>query len=97
MRTLLIMAAIWLLLNVLFVVLMAPPRKPRRLEPANRSGRDLTPAPIDKNAYPYGDDEEKQSFRHIIVSVGIGAFFVLSPFLIEAIEATKRFFRGSRE
>ncbi len=95
MRTLLIILGIWLLLNVLFVVVMSPPRKPRRPEPAGQSG-SVAPQPIDKNAYPY-DDEEKVSLRHIIVSVGMGAFFVLSPFLLEAIEATKRFFKRGRE
>ena len=96
MRTLFIILGIWLLLNVLFVVVMAPPRKPRRTEPARQSGSDFAPAPIDKNAYPF-EDEEKVSLRHIIVSVGMGAFFVLSPFLLEAIEATKRLFKRGRE
>ena len=96
MRTLLILIGIWLLLNVLFVVVMAPPRKPRRVGPMNQSGGNLAPAPIDKNAYPF-EDEQKMSLRHIIVAVGMGAFFALSPFLIEAIEATKRFFKRGRE
>lgn len=96
MRTLLILLGIWLLLNVLFVVVMAPPRKPRRSEPMDPSGRNLAPAPIDKNAYPL-EDEEKLSLRHIIISVGMGAFFILSPVLLEAIEATKRFFRRGHE
>ncbi|MFB9264517.1 hypothetical protein ACFFWD_15280 [Bradyrhizobium erythrophlei] len=96
MRTLFIILGIWLLLNVLFVVVMSPPRKPRRPEPAGQPGRGLAPQPIDKNAYPY-DGDEKLSLRHIIISVGMGAFFVLSPFLLEAIEATKRFFKRGRE
>ncbi|WGR92084.1 hypothetical protein MTX26_17640 [Bradyrhizobium sp. ISRA443] len=96
MRTLLILLGIWLLLNVLFVVVIVPPQKPRRSGPAAQAGRDLAPAPIDKTAYPLEDDE-KVSLRHIIVSVGMGAFFALSPFLHEAIEATKRFFKRSRE
>ncbi|KJC36182.1 hypothetical protein UP09_31450 [Bradyrhizobium sp. LTSP885] len=96
MRILLIVLGIWLLLNVLFVVVIAPPRKPRRTEPARQSGSDFAPAPIDKNAYPFEDDE-KVSLRHTIVSVGMGAFFVLSPFLLEAIEATKRLFKRGRE
>jgi hypothetical protein len=95
-RTLLIVLGIWLLLNVFFVVVMAPPRKPRRTEPARQSGSDFAPAPIDESAYPF-ENEEKISLRHIIVSVGMGAFFVLSPILLEAIEATKRFFRRGRE
>jgi hypothetical protein len=75
---------------------MVPPRKSRRRESPAQAGSDLAPAPIDKNAYRF-EDEEKLSLRHIIVSVGMGAFFVLSPFLLEAIEATKRFFRRGRE
>ncbi|KWV57449.1 hypothetical protein AS156_39795 [Bradyrhizobium macuxiense] len=96
MRTLLILLGIWLLLNVLFVVVMVPPRRLRRTQTTAQAGRDLAPAPIDKSAYPFAR-EERVSLRHIIVSVGMGAFFVLSPYLLEAIEATKRFFRRGRE
>ncbi|WP_407146106.1 hypothetical protein [Bradyrhizobium sp. ORS 86] len=95
MRTLLILLGVWLLLNVLFVVVMVPPRKARRSEPAAQAGRDLAPAPIGKNAYPL-EDHAKFSLRYIIVSVGMGAFFALSPFLLEAIESAKRFFQRSR-
>ena len=96
MRTLLILLGIWLLLNILFVVVMAPPRKPRRSGPMDPSGTNLARAPIDKNTYPL-EDEEKLSLRHVIISVGMGAFFMLSPVLLEAIEATKRFFKRGRE
>lgn len=89
------LVAIWLLLNVLFVIVRTPPRKPQRPGPASRAGAHLAPATIDKDTYPFEDDE-KVSLRHIIVSVGMGAFFMLSPFLLEAIEAAKRFIQRDR-
>jgi hypothetical protein len=90
---LLILLGVWLLLNVLFVIVVVPPRKSRRPGPASKPGTNLAPAPIDQNAYA---DSEKASLRHIIVSVGMGTFFVLSPLLLEAIAAVKRLFRRGR-
>ncbi|WP_426443272.1 hypothetical protein [Bradyrhizobium genosp. P] len=74
---------------------MIPPRKPRSRSTA-LGASELAPVPIDKNAYPF-EDEEKISLRHLIMAIGLGAFFVLSPVLLEAIEATKRLFRRGRE
>jgi hypothetical protein len=94
-RTSLILLGIWLLLNILFVVVMVPPYKPRRSKPTPGAGRDLAPAPVDKSAYPF-EDEDTMSLRHIIASLGMGIIFLLSPFLLEGIEATKRAFRRDR-
>jgi hypothetical protein len=76
MRTVLIMLSLWLLLNVLFVMAMVPPRKPRKKGAPGASEDKLSPAAID-----------------IIISVGMGAFFVLVPPIAQALDAIKRFFR----
>ena len=90
MRTILILLAIWLLLNVLFVVLVMPPRRPRKSGGSPSDGK-LAPMPIEKGGYAY-EAEEQPSLRHIIISVAMGAFFVLVPPLLEAASALKRFF-----
>jgi hypothetical protein len=86
--------SIWILINVLFVVIMIPPRKQRKPNP-QRAGA-LAPVPIDQNGYPF-EEQEKLLLRHVIISVAMGAFFSLAPPLIEAIEAVKRFVRKHRE
>ncbi|MCA6125504.1 hypothetical protein J6500_26935 [Bradyrhizobium sp. WSM 1704] len=90
MRTILILLAIWLLLNVLFVLIVMPPLRPRK-SGGNPSDGTLAPAPIDKGSYAY-EAEEQPSLRHIIVSVAMGTFFVLVPPLLEALSALKRLF-----
>ena len=92
MRTVLIILGIWLLLNILFVVVMAPPRKPRKHDtPAAPDGK-FAPATIDKEAHRF-EDEEKTSLSFVIVSVAMGAFFVLAAPITEAIDAIKNAFR----
>ena len=92
MRTVLIILGIWLLLNILFVVVMAPPRKPRKHDaPATPDGK-FAPATIDKEAHRF-EDEEKTSLSFVIVSVAMGAFFVLAAPITEAIDAIKNAFR----
>ena len=91
MSTVLLILGIWLLSNVLFVVLMAPPRKPRNYDPAPSSGTSLAPAKINKQAYPFHEEEEI-SIRQIIIAVGMGAFFALSPPIAGTIDAIKRAF-----
>ena len=91
MRTALIIIGIWLLLNVLFVVVMSPPRKPRKLGAPRPSDAKLAPATIDKDAHRF-EAEEKTSLSLIIISVAMGAFFVLAAPIAEAIEAIKRAF-----
>ncbi|WMT78233.1 hypothetical protein [Bradyrhizobium sp. Ash2021] len=79
---------------MLFVVVMAPPRKPRTPPPS--SGADLSPAPIHKNAHPF-DQDEPLSLRHLIISVAMGAFFVLAPPLIEALDSIKRLLKKASD
>ncbi|MDH2343012.1 hypothetical protein QCM77_27330 [Bradyrhizobium sp. SSUT18] len=93
MRTVLIVLSVWILINVLFVVIMIPPRKPRKSSP--RQTGALAPVPIDQNGYPF-EEQEKLLLRHVIISIAMGAFFSLAPPLIEAVESIKRFIRKRR-
>lgn len=93
MRIVLIVLGIWLLINVLFVLIMLPPRKPRKPDPQD-TGR-LAPARIDQNGYPF-EEQEKFLLRHVIVSIAMGTFFSLAPPLMEAIDSIKRFIRKRR-
>jgi hypothetical protein len=93
MRTALIILGLWLLLNVLFVVAMTPPRKPRKHGSPGTPDGKLAPATIDKEAHPFEAEEEKTSLGLIIMSVGMGVFFVLAPPIAEALDALKRLFR----
>ena len=78
MRTALIILGLWLLLNVLFVVAMTPPRKPRKHGSPGTPDGKLAPATIDQEAHPFEAEEEKTSLGLIIMSVGMGVFFVLA-------------------
>ena len=93
MRTALIILGLWLLLNVLFVVAMTPPRKPRKHGSPGTPDGKLAPATIDKEAHPFEAEEEKTSLGLIIMSLGMGVFFVLAPPIAEALDAIKNFFR----
>jgi|GEM_PF-1383250 len=88
MRTFLIIIGIWLLINVLFVVIMMPPRKPRRPD-RPRSSASLAPAAVEPNAYPF-DEDEKISLRHTIIAIAMGALFSLTPPLLQAADDIKR-------
>ena len=92
MRTVLIILAMWLLLNVLFVVVMSPPRRPRKYDAPRASDSNFAPATIDKEAHRY-DAEEKTSLSFIIISVAMGAFFVLAAPIAEAVDAIKGAFK----
>ena len=92
MRTALIILGLWLLLNVLFVVAMVPPRKPRKHGAPGASDVRLAPATIHKDAYPFEAEEEKTSLGLILVSFGMGAFFVLVPPIAGALDTIKNFF-----
>ena len=84
---------IWLLLNILFVLIVVPPRKVRRQPMATT----LSPAPIDPSRRDIEQDEPF-SIRHVIVSVAMGAFFVLVPPLLALRAAIMRLFgRSSRD
>ena len=88
MRTILIVLGIWLLINVLFVVIMLPPRKPRKPDP--QEAGTLAPARIDQNGYPF-EEQEKVLLRHMVISIAMGKFFSLAPPLMEAIDSIKRY------
>jgi hypothetical protein len=91
-RTVLIILGMWLLLNVLFVVVMSPPRKPRKSDAPRCSDAKLTPATINTEAYPF-DAEEKTSLSLIVVSVAMGTFFVLALPIAEAVDAIRCAFK----
>jgi len=88
LRTILIVLGIWLLINVLFVVIMLPPRKPRKPDP--QEAGTLAPARIDQNGYPF-EEQEKVLLRHVVISIAMGTFFSLAPPLMEAIDSIKRY------
>lgn len=88
MWTLLVILGIWLLINVLFVVIMIPPRKPRKSDQP-RSSSGLAPVPIGQNAYAF-DEDEKVSLRHTIIAIAMGALFSLTPPLLQAVDDIKR-------
>ncbi len=54
----------------------------------------MAPATINKNAYPFEAEEEKNSLGLILISVGMGACFVLAPLIAEAMEGIKNVFRA---
>ncbi|MCS3502658.1 putative secreted protein [Bradyrhizobium japonicum] len=85
MRTILIVLGIWLLINVLFVVIMLPPRKP-----GPQDAGTLAPARVDQNGYPF-EEQEKVLLRHVVISIAMGTFFSLAPPLMEAIDSIKRY------
>ncbi|MGX1321606.1 membrane associated rhomboid family serine protease [Bradyrhizobium sp. USDA 377] len=89
MRTLLIILGIWLLINVLFVVVMIPPRKPRTANVAGRSG-DATAIAAGMNSGTTETADDRVLLRHVVIAVALGAFFSLTPPLLEAYDAIKR-------
>ncbi|MHC2620483.1 membrane associated rhomboid family serine protease [Bradyrhizobium huanghuaihaiense] len=88
MRTLFIILGIWLLINVLFVVLMIPPRKPRTANVVGRSS-DATPVAAGMNYGATETQDESISLRHVVIAIALGAFFSLTPPLLEAYDAIK--------
>ena len=86
--------SIWVLLNILFVLIVVPPRKPRR--PTGSLATTLSPAPIDPNQRELEHDEPF-SLRHVVASVAMGAFFVLVPPLLALRDAIMRLFGKSRQ
>lgn len=95
MRTVLIILGIWLLINVLFVVIMIPPRKPRKAD-QTRSGSGLAPVRIGRNVYAY-DEDEKVSLRHTIIAIAMGTVLSLTPPLLEAVDDIKQMIRKYRK
>ncbi len=90
MLTVLVVLSIWVLLNVLFVLVVVPPRK--RRSQLSTPGTTLSPVPIDKKQ---AEQDEPFSLRHVMMSVAMGAFFVLVPPLMALRDAIVRFFRGA--
>src|SRR2546423_1404068 len=88
MQILLVILGIWLLINVLFVVIMIPPRK-RRKSDQPQSSSALAPVPISQNTYAY-DEDEKVSLRHTIIAIAMGTLFSLTPPLLQAVDDVKR-------
>lgn len=86
--------SIWVLLNILFVLIVVPPRKPRR-QPMPLA-TTLSPAPIDPSQRELEQDEPF-SLRHVVASVAMGAFFVLVPPLLALRDAIMRLFGKSRQ
>ncbi|MBC9878347.1 hypothetical protein G8O24_13445 [Bradyrhizobium sp. INPA01-394B] len=87
MRIVLTILAIWVLLNVLFVLLVIRPRKPLPTSLA----KTLSPAPVERSQREVEQDEPL-ALRHVIASVAMGAFFVLAPPLIAIGDAIARLF-----
>lgn len=84
----LICLVIWVLINVLFVLIMVPPRKPRKQLDLARTA--LSPVPLDSQNPGPVDHDEPLSLRHVIMAIAMGAFFVLTPPLIAALHAIER-------
>ncbi|MGY4190013.1 hypothetical protein [Bradyrhizobium sp. USDA 4459] len=92
MLIILTILSIWVLLNILFVLIVVPPRQPRRLpRPAAPA---LSPAPIDSSQQEL-EQGEPFSLRHVVASVAMGAFFVLVPPLLALRNAVMQLFRKS--
>ena len=88
MRTLLIILGIWLLINVLFVLVMIPPRKPRMANVAGRAG-DATAVAAGMSSGTTEARDEGVLLRHVVIAIALGAFFSLTPPLLEAYDAIK--------
>ncbi|MCG2645336.1 MULTISPECIES: hypothetical protein [Bradyrhizobium] len=93
MLILLTVLSVWLLLNILFVLIVVPPRKPRRSGPLATT---LSPAPVDPSRRELEQDEPF-SLRHVVASVAMGAFFVLVPPLLALRDAIMRLFGKTRQ
>ena len=85
-----IVLSIWVLLNILFVLIVVPPRKPR--QQPRPLATALSPAPLDPSRRELEQDEPF-SLRHVVTSVALGAFFVLVPPLLALRDAVVRLFR----
>jgi len=82
-RIVLLILGIWLLINVLFVVVVAPTVRRKYQTAARRS-------PDPNNPF---DGEQRLSLRFIIVSVAMTTLFSLSPPITGAAAAVRRAFR----
>ena len=85
----------WVLINILFVVVMTPPRKPRKPDGSNSAG--LAPVPVDQNSHHFADEDDPASMRHSIIAVALGVFFSLTPPLIDAADLIKQLIKKRRK
>jgi hypothetical protein len=83
-RTLFFILGIWVLMNFLFVVVMATKLQQRSLRMPRSYGTS-------KDAYPF-DGEETAPLRFIIISIAMVALFALSPPMADAAAAISRTF-----
>lgn len=90
MQTLFIVLGIWLLVNVLFVVIMIPPRQPRRSN--GRKGFSCR-SPVFIRRGHHLDEDDSVSLHHATIVLGVGAFFSLTPPLLDAYDELKAFIR----
>lgn len=88
MRTFLVVLSIWFLINILFAVVMIPPRKPRNSDQP-RASRGLAPVSIRQRAHAR-DEDDRVSLRHAILAIAMGALLSLTPPLREAVEDVRR-------
>ncbi|WP_262049123.1 hypothetical protein [Bradyrhizobium sp. Bra78] len=90
MRTFLIILGVWLLINVLFVVVMIPPRKPTKPNVVGKPNGAM-PLVAGLTSGPTDARDESISLRHVIIAIGLGVFFSLTPPLLEAFDAIRGF------
>ena len=93
MLTILVLLSVWLLLNVLFVLIVVPPRKSR--SHLDTPGTALAPAPIDNHQDQF-DHGELFPVRHTRLSLALRAIFVLVVPLIALRDAIVRLWRRRR-
>ena len=91
MAAILTILAIWLLLNAFFVVAAVPPRTPKKYTAPFSSHTKFVPVMVDREARTPAP-EEKLSIS-LIVSVAMGAFFVLVRPILDAVDAVRRALR----
>ncbi|MDN5005314.1 hypothetical protein ACFQZO_31120 [Bradyrhizobium sp. GCM10027634] len=92
MRTILILLAIWLLINVLFVVVMIPPRKSRKRGIVSGT-HAAAPVVAGMAAGPKESHDDGGSLRHVIIAIALGVFFSLTPPLLEAYDEIRGWIR----
>ena len=92
MKAVVIILGMWLLSNILFVIVMARPRKLRKSDSTFSPNTSFAPEKINNGVNPH-DEEEELSISHVIASLGIGAFFALSVPIAQAADSVKRAFK----
>ena len=90
MTTILLVLAIWLLINILFCVAVMPPRKPRK-----NDGPKGQFAPVVTKDRPgsfelRGDEEEaRPTLGMMVFSVVMGTLFMLAPLIDRAADSIR--------